>query len=126
MSTSPTARSLHRHRTSGRTHSLAAVTFNRWSLPRRCQPSLSLPGCLTACDWLSTIQHSDGAGASVRFATHSAVLPCAGGLLHSPDDAEAEPLEMTSGPVWRCEREQALLRYGRWAVAALPGSPGHW
>jgi hypothetical protein len=39
---------------------------------------------------MATIQHSDGAGASLCFATHPAVSPRAAGRLHRPGDARAE------------------------------------
>jgi hypothetical protein len=59
--------------------------------------------CFARCDVveltieLTTMQRSDGAGASLRNATHSAVRPRVAGRLHGPDDAQVEPREVDVG-----------------------------
>ena len=53
--------------------------------------------------------------AGLRYATHSAVLPRTGGLLHRPDDAQAEPREADVG-----HGAAALVRH---RAAGLPRDP---
>jgi LD-carboxypeptidase N-terminal domain len=72
-------------------------------------------------------QASAGPTRDAWFTTHSAVLPRADYCM-AGDDAQAEPLEMTSGPVCVArggKRVPATLRYGRWAMRRCQG-PGHW
>jgi hypothetical protein len=52
---------------------------------------------------LATIQHSAAACASLRSATHPAVVSRVPGRLHGPDDAQVEPREVDVG------RAQLLL-----------------